>query len=171
MYNMPQPTLPNRNSRTALFGLLVILALCGFQYGDNRDLNGLPFAQVRPLVGDLPKAQRMAGQGNIDLFAGQPVAGKTVTVRGELTDANCFLSTQTHAYDHAFCAKLCAAAGSPLVFLPDDGGSPYVVLTSRNGVPLPEKLLDQMGVPGIAVQGKVLQSSGIKALAILDLAH
>ncbi|HUN61294.1 MAG TPA: hypothetical protein VMU53_04875 [Candidatus Sulfotelmatobacter sp.] len=168
---MPQPVPPNRKSRIALLTLIAVLALCAFQYGDNLGLNGLPFAQVRPLVGDLSKAQRMAKQGNIDFFAGQAVAGKPLTLRGELTDANCFLTTQTHAYDHAFCAKLCAAAGSPLVFIPDQGGPPYLVLTPRKGVPVPEKLLDQIGVPGIVVQGKVLESGGIKALAILDLSR
>jgi hypothetical protein len=168
---MPQAPPPNRKSRVALLSFIAVLALCGFQYGDKLGLNGLPFAQVRPLVADLSKAQRMANQGNIDFFAGQPVPGKPLTLRGELSDANCFLTTQTHAYDHAFCAKLCAAAGSPLVFIPDQGGPPYLVLTPRNGVPWPERLLDQIGVPGIVVQGKVLESGGIKALAILDLSR
>jgi hypothetical protein len=168
MHTIPPPAPPNKQSRTALLALIAVLAVCGFQYGDKLGLNGLPFAQVRPLVGDLSRARRMAQQGNIDFFAGQEVAGKPVTLRGELTDANCFLSTQTHAYDHAFCAKLCVAAGSPLVFLPDQGGPPYVVLTPGNGQPLSEKILDQIGVPGIAVQGKVLETSGVKALAILD---
>lgn len=168
---MPQPAPQNRKLRFALLGLITMLALCGFQYGDKLGLNGLPFSQVRPLVSDLSKAEGMAKQGNIDYFAGQSVEGKPVTLRGELTDANCYLATQTHAYDHAFCAKLCAAAGSPLVFLPDQGGTPYVVLTPRNGVPVPEKLLDQIGVPGIAVQGKTLEYGGVKALAIVDLAR
>jgi len=166
---MTAPAPQNRKSRVVLLGLITILALCGFQYGDKLGLNGLPFSQVRPLVSNLSKAERMAKQGNIDYFAGQSVEGKSVTLRGELTDANCFLATQTHAYDHAFCAKLCAAAGSPLVFLPDQGGTPYVVLTPSNGVPLPEKLLDQIGVPGIAVTGKMLEFRGIKTLAIVDL--
>jgi hypothetical protein len=167
---MPQPAPQNKTSRLVLLGVVAMLALCGFQYGDKLGLNSLPFSQVRPLVSDLSKAERMARQGNIDYFAGQSVEGKAVTLRGELTDANCFLATQTHAYDHAFCAKLCAAAGTPLVFLPDQGGTPYIVLTSRNGVALPEKLLDQIGVPGIAVQGKILDSGGVKALAMVDLA-
>lgn len=77
---MPQPAPQNRKSRIALLGLIAVLALCGFQYGDKLGLNGLPFAQVRPLVGDLSKAERMAKQGNIDFFAGQPVAGTPLTL-------------------------------------------------------------------------------------------
>jgi hypothetical protein len=89
-----------------------------------------------------------------------------VTLRGEITDANCFLSNHTHAYDPAFCAKLCAAAGSPLVLLPDQGDKIYTVLTQRNAVRLPDAILDQMGVPGIVVKGKVLEENGLPALTV-----
>lgn len=135
---MPQPAPQNRKSRIALLGLIAVLALCGFQYGDKLGLNGLPFAQVRPLVGDLSKAERMAKQGNIDFFAGQPVAGTPLTLHGELTDANCFLATQTHAYDHAFCAKLCTAAGSPLLYPPTKAELPTLSLRHETVCPCPK---------------------------------
>lgn len=151
------------------FALIAAVALCAFQFGDRYGLNNLPFAQVRSLVSDLPKARAMAKEGNIDLFAGQAVRGEAVRLRGEVTDANCYLGTHTHAYDHAFCAKLCAAAGSSLVFVPDHGEQAYVVLTSQNGVPLPDQVLDRIGVPGIVVTGRVLEADGIKALAIAGL--
>lgn len=164
---------PQRTPRTnrLLFAFLLLFAgvgLCAFQFGDRYGLNSLPFANVRPLVSDLPKARKMAKEGNIDLFAGEAVRGEPVSLRGELTDANCYLGTHTHAYDHAFCAKLCAAAGSSLVFVPDRGGQTYVVLTSQNGVPLPNEVLDQIGVPGLVVTGKVFEADGVKALAIAD---
>ncbi len=148
---------------------VAVLGVCAFQYGDKYGLNSLPFAEVRPLVSDLAKARKMAAEGNIDFFAGEDVRGEMVTLRGELTDANCYVGTQTHAYDHAFCAKLCAAAGSALVFIADRDGQTYVVLTSRNGVAVPENVLDQIGVPGILVRGRVLEGGGVKALAIAGL--
>jgi hypothetical protein len=134
-------------------------------------LNGLPFAKVQPLVSDLAKAQTLAEQGNIELLAGQSVPGNSVTLRGELTDANCYLGSHNHAYDHAFCAKLCAAAGSPLLFVPDQASQAYVVLTPRNAVPLPANLLDQIGVPGILVKGKAIDADGVHALAVESLAQ
>jgi len=143
--------------------------LCAFQFGDRNGLNNMPFAQVQPLVADLAKAQQMATTGNIELLAGQSLQGKDVSLRGELTDANCYLATHTHAYDHAFCAKLCAAAGSPLLFLPDDGGNPYVVLTSKNAVRLPDPILNQVGVPGIHIKAKIADSHDFPALAVEDL--
>ena len=153
----------------ALCALLAAVCLSAFQFGDRNGLNGLPYAQVRPLVSDLPKARSLAQQGNIDLFAGQAVPGAGVTIRGELTDANCYLGSHTHAYDHAFCAKFCAAAGSPLVFVPDQEGPVYVVLTSHNGIPFPADILDQMSVPGIVVNGRVLGVDGVRALMIESL--
>jgi hypothetical protein len=140
-----------------------------FQFGDRNGLNGLPFAKVQPLVSDLAKAQTLAQQGNIELLAGQSVPGNSVTVRGELTDANCYLGSHSHAYDHAFCAKLCAAAGSPLLFVPDQGNQTYVVLTPRNAVPLPASLLDQIGVPGIVIKGKTLDGDRVHALTVESL--
>ena len=97
--------------------------------------------------------------------------GNSVTLRGELTDANCYLGSHNHAYDHAFCAKLCAAAGSPLLFVPDQGSQAYLVLTPRNAVPLPANLLDQIGVPGILVKGKAIDADGVHALTVESLAQ
>jgi hypothetical protein len=149
--------------------LLAAVSLSALQYGDRNGLNGLPFTQVQPMVSDLAKAQRLAEQGNVDLFAGQSVPGKRVTIRGELTDGNCYLGSHTHAYDHAFCAKLCAGAGSSLVFVPDQGGPAYVVLTARNGTPIPSEILDRIGVPGILIRGKELDADSVRALAIESL--
>jgi hypothetical protein len=91
-------------------------------------------------------------------------------MRGEVTDANCYLGTHAHAYDHAFCAKLCAAAGGPLVFIPDQGQGIYLVLNEQNVVRLPKSVLDHIGVPGILVKGKVVDADGIRALAVAGLA-
>jgi hypothetical protein len=149
-----------------VFSLVAALGLCAFQFGDRYGLNNMLFAQVQPMVSDLAKARNMAKQGNVDLPEGQTMPGQSASLRGEVTDANCYLGSHTHAYDHAFCAKLCAAAGSPLVFVPDQGGQVYLVLSVQNGVRLPENVLDRIGVPGIVVRGKVSDTYGLPALAI-----
>ena len=153
-----------------LVSAIATLGLCAFQFGDRNGLNNKPFEQVQPLVFDLAKARRLAKQGNIDLLVGQTVPGKAARLRGEITDANCYLGGHAHGYDHAFCAKLCAAAGNPLVFVSDQGGEIYLVLSERNGIRLPEKVLDRIGVPGTVVKGKVLDAGGMRALAIEGLA-
>ena len=153
-----------------LVSAIATLGLCAFQFGDRNGLNNMPFGQVQPLVSDLAKARRLARQGNIDLLVGETVSGKAASLRGEITDANCYLGSHTHGYDHAFCAKLCAAAGNPLVFVSDQGGEIYLVLSERNGIRLPENVLDRIGVPGTVVKGKVLNAGGMRALAIEGLA-
>jgi hypothetical protein len=153
----------------AIVTLLGAAGLCAFQFGDRHGLNNMPFAQVQPFTSDLPRAQRMAQEGNIELLAGEAVQGAPMTLRGELTDANCYLGSHTHAYDHAFCAKLCAAAGSPLLFVPNQGSQVYLVLTSRNGLRLPDNALDHVGVPGIVVKGSVIEADGLRALAVEKL--
>jgi hypothetical protein len=146
------------------------VGLCAFQFGDRNELNKMPYAEVQPLASDLAKARTLAKQGNIDLLVGQVEPGDTVRIRGEITDANCYLGSHVHAYDHAFCAKLCTAAGSPLVFIADKDAKVYLVLSVKNGVRLPENLLDRIGVPGIVVEGKLFEAIGIHALAIQALA-
>jgi hypothetical protein len=160
-------------SRAVLALMLPVaaLGLCAFQFGDNRGLNSMPFAQVQPLVLDLGKARKLANEGNLELLSGQTMRGEEVLMRGELTDANCYLGSHTHAYDHAFCAKLCVAAGAPLVFVPDQGHQTYVVMNERNGIRIPENVLNEIGVPGIVIKGKLLEADGLKALAIAGLAR
>jgi hypothetical protein len=159
----------SKKSAPALLITIATLALCAFQFGDRNELNEMPFTQVQRLISDLPKARRMAKQGNIDLLLGQAEPGEAVSLRGEVTDANCYMGSHMHAYDHAFCAKLCAAAGGPLVFIPDQGGEIYLVLNERNGKRLPENVLDRIGVPGIVLKGKVMEADSMRALAIAGL--
>jgi hypothetical protein len=166
MQAIPQRAQLNRKSAMALLSATAALALCAFQFGDRYGLNNMPFAQVRDLVSDLAKARKMARQGNVELLAGETMPGRAVSLRGEVTDANCYLGSHTHAYDHAFCAKLCAAAGSPLLFISDHGGQVYLVLTERNAVRLPEEVLDRIGVPGVMVKGKAFEAEGLRALAV-----
>jgi len=160
---------PGKQSAITFLAVLTALGLCAFQFGDRYGLNGMPFSQIQPLVSDLAKAQRMAKQGNIELHARQPVRGEAVTLRGELTDANCYLGNHTHGYDHAFCAKFCAAAGSPLLFVRDQGGQVYLVLNQLNGIRLPENVLDRIGVPGVVVKGRTLEADGLHVLAVEGL--
>ena len=171
MQATPRRAQPNRKSAMALLSAIATLGLCAFQFGDRYGLNNMPFAQVRDLVSDLAKAQKMAKQGNVELLAGETMPGSAVSLRGEVTDANCYLGSHTHAYDHAFCAKLCAAAGSPLLFISDQGGQVYLVLTERNAVRLPEEVLDRIGVPGVVVKGKAFEAEGLRALAVEGFAQ
>jgi hypothetical protein len=65
--------------------------------------------------------------------------------------------------------EVCVAAGAPLVFVPDQGSQIYIVVSERNSVRVPQKILDQIGVPGIVILGRVLDSDGLEALAVAGL--
>jgi len=171
MQATPRRAHLNRKLAIALLSAIAALALCAFQFGDRYGLNSMPFAQVRDLVSDLAKAQKMAKQGNVELLAGETILGRAVSLRGEVTDANCYLGSHTHAYDHAFCAKLCAAAGSPLLFVSDQGGQVYLVLSERNGIRFHEEVLDRVGVPGVVIKGKAFEADGLRALAVEGFAQ
>jgi hypothetical protein len=105
----------------------------------------------------ISEAQLLAKQGNIARFGGRVVPGQEVGVRREFTDANCYLGYRTHACDHAFGAKLCVAAGSSLVLLSDHQGMVDVVLTGKNAIRFPKDVFDQVGVPGVAVVGRLVE--------------
>jgi hypothetical protein len=89
-----------------------------------------------------------------------------VSLRGKVTDANCYLGSHTQAYDHAFCAKLRAAAGQPFGFCFRPGGQVYIVVSERSAVRLPKEVLDRIGVPGVVVKGKAFEADGLRALAV-----
>ena len=99
--------------------MLSTLTLCAMQFGDRNGLNSMSFAQVQQLGSNPTKAHRLAKQGNIEFLGGQVLSGRSVILHGELTDANCYFGEHSHGYDHAFCAKLCVANGSPLLFVSD----------------------------------------------------
>ena len=105
----------------ASVGMLSTLTLCAMQFGDRNGLNNMSFAQVQQLGSNLTKAQRLAKQGNIEFLGGQVLSGQRVTLRGELTDANCYFGEHSHGQDHAFCARLSFVShnGSPLLFFSD----------------------------------------------------
>src|SRR5215471_13166254 len=119
---MAPRALLSRNSLAGLIVLVAIPGLCSFQFGHRHNLNSLPFDQVRGSASNLAKAQQLANQGNIDLLAENSVRGKSLRWRGEFSDGNCYFASHSHAYDHAFCAKLCVAAGILSFSFPIKGG-------------------------------------------------
>jgi len=121
----------SKKSAPALLITIAAPGLCAFQFGDRNELNKMPFTQLQQPVSDLPKARRMAKQGNIDLLVGQAELGEAASLRGEVTDVNCYRGSHLHACNHAFGAQLCAAPGGAWVFIPDR--VERFILCSTNG--------------------------------------
>ncbi len=136
------------------------------------DMNDMPYDSVRAMMADPARraqAMEMAKMNNVLLMAGQPVPGKPVTLKGELTGANCYLSAGLHGHTHAMCAKACVSAGSPVVFMAANG-TVYAVLTGVDGMPLPKEVYEDLGRAGVTVTGKTLESHGLNMIAIESVA-
>src|SRR5215469_6108853 len=153
----------------ASIGMLSTLTLCAMQFGDRNGLNSMSYAQVRQLGSNLTRAQKLAKQGNIEFLGGRVLSGRSVILHGELTDANCFFGEHSHGYDHAFCAKFCVANGSALLFVSDQQSEVYLVLTATNGVQLHADVLNQIGVPGVVLKGKLIDNGDQHLLAVDEL--
>ena len=151
--------------------MLSTLTLCATQFGDRNGLNSMSFAQIQQLGSNITKAQRLAKHGNIEFLGDQVLRGRSVILHGELTDANCYFGEHSHGYDHAFCAKFCVANGSPVVFVSDQQSEVYLVLTATNGVRLPVDVLNQIGVPGVVIKGKLIENGDQRELAVEELEH
>jgi hypothetical protein len=159
-------------NRSLLLASGLCLAASGlWAQGKMMDMNDLPYDSVKAMLSDPARASmamEMAKKAGVLVMVGIPVQGKDVTLKGELTGANCYLSAGLRGHNHAMCAKACVAAGSPVVFIADDG-TVYAVLTAKDGMPLPPGALDQLGRPGVTVGGSVVTAHGVKALALASV--
>lgn len=54
--------------------------------------------------------------------SGRPLAGKLVTITGEVIDLSCYLQLGKHGEAHKDCAQKCMKAGNPIGLLDKDGG-------------------------------------------------
>lgn len=107
----------------------------------------------------------MAMKNGVMLMGGQAMGGQPVTLRGELTGADCYLSSGEHGHGHAFCAKACVAHEGPIVFIAADG-TVYLVLPPKDGMPYPTQVLNDLGRPSVTVKADRIDSHGIKALSV-----
>ncbi len=136
------------------------------------DMNDTPYDSVRAMLADPARraqAMEMAKMNHVVLMAGQPVPGKAVTLKGELTGGNCYLSGGLRGHTHAMCAKACVGAGSPVVFIAENG-TVYAVLTGVDGMPLPKEVYDDLGRASVTVKGKTLKSHGLNMIALESVA-
>ncbi|MGH9484446.1 MAG: hypothetical protein ACRD1F_05265 [Terriglobales bacterium] len=60
-------------------------------------------------------------------------------------------------------------AGSPIVFL--HNGQTYLVLTPKDGMPLPKAVYNDLGDPGVTVHGQVIDSHGVRAIGISSVSE
>lgn len=132
------------------------------------DLNNLSYAKVKQILSspkEAAKLKKLVREEHVPLMGGHPIRGKHVTLKGELTGADCYLSVGLHGHHHALCAKACVAHGGPIVFLAQNG-IVYLALPHADGTGFSTAALNDLGVPGVTVTGNEGESHGIRYLSI-----
>ncbi len=150
---------------TFLFAAAFLWAQSGMT---KQQLLNMPYAKVKAMLSNPHSAAKLKAavkKNGVMLMGGVPITGPEVTLKGELTGADCYLSAGVHGPEHSLCAKACVAHGGPVVFI-GSNGTTYLVIPPRDGMPLPEKAYDDLGKPGVTVKGAELDSHGIHAIAI-----
>jgi hypothetical protein len=128
----------------------------------------MPYAKVKAMLSNPHSARELkaaAKKDGVMVMGGTPISGPEVTLKGELTGADCYLSAGIRGHEHALCAKACVAHGGPVVFI-GQNGTTYLALPAKDGIPLPQKAYNDLGKPGVTVKAAELDSHGIHALAI-----
>lgn len=148
--------------------LAVTAGLWAAQGTKHQDMNDWSYAKVKQLMSNPHTAKQtamMAKKSHVMLMGGVSMGGSPVTLKGELTGADCYLSSGQHGHEHALCSKACVSHGGPIVFL-GNNGTTYLVLPPKDGAHYPEQVLNDLGKPGVTVQAHEIDAHGIKALSV-----
>lgn len=151
-----------------VFAMAVTMGLSATKSTKNQDMNDWSYAKVKKLMSNPKTAKKvmmMAKKNNVVLMGGWGMGGTPVTMKGELTGGDCYLSAGKHGHDHALCSKACVSHGGPIVFI-GDNGTTYLVLPPKDGAHYPEQVLNDLGTPGVTVHAHEIISHGIKSLSV-----
>ena len=88
----------------------------------------------------------------------------TQTLRGELTDATCYLNIGRHGEAHAECAAKCLKNGYPMAILTAEES--LVLLVPEKGSEKVYKDAQKLGAKQVVVTGIPSEKGGMKALAL-----
>lgn len=146
----------------------ISVGLWAAQGTNHTNMNDWSYAKVKKMMSNPQTARQvkmMAKKNNVMLMGGMPMGGTPVTLKGELTGADCYLSAGEHGHHHALCAKACVSHGGPIVFI-GNNGTTYLVLPPKDGAHYPAAVLNDLGTPGVTVHAHEIDSHGIKALSV-----
>jgi hypothetical protein len=110
-----------------LAGAAVLAIAAGVGYAVARDIL---YPQFTPEKGSYDKPEGKLGQKPDNPWSvttvaaavdGKPLAGKVVTVVGEIVDMSCYLQVGKHGAKHRDCGQKCLRNGQPIGLLAKDG--------------------------------------------------
>jgi hypothetical protein len=115
---------------TRRVAIAVGLLLIGFVAGYGAQQKGLLFPEMTPEKGTFEKpfaklGEKPAQPWSVTTVAaavdGKPLAGKVVTVSGEVIDYSCYLQLGKHGEKHRDCGQKCLQNGMPIGLLTKEG--------------------------------------------------
>lgn len=148
--------------------IAVTAGLWAAQSMKHQDMNDWSYSKVKQMMSSPRTAKEvamMAKKQKVMLMGGMSMGGRPITLKGELTGADCYLSAGIHGHAHALCAKACVSHGGPIVFL-GSNGTTYLVLPPKDGAHYPLPVLNDLGKPGVTVHAHEIDAHGIKALSV-----
>ncbi|MCS6852816.1 MAG: hypothetical protein NZ700_16785 [Gemmataceae bacterium] len=101
---------------------------------------------------------------------GKPVAGKPITVTGEIVDLACYLQVGKHGDKHRDCGQKCVRNGQPVGLLLDDG-TVYLLMDEehdprRDGLTaFRQAAIDHMAYV-VTIHGTLTEVAGQKAIYV-----
>jgi hypothetical protein len=90
---------------------------------------------------------------------------KSVTMKGEIVDPQCWIQHDGRGKAHTGCALACAKAGQTLNFLDDKTGVLYQLLAEHHSADPNEKWYGVVGKP-VIVRGDVMARGGMNAIIL-----
>jgi len=152
----------------AVFAVAIAVGLWAAQDTNHQDMNNWSYAKIKQMMSNPQTAKKvmmMAKKNHVMLMGGMSMSGTPVILKGELTGADCYLTSGDRGHDHALCAKACVSHGGPIVFI-GGNGTTYLVLPPKDGAHYPEQVLNDLGTSGVTVHAHEINSHGIKALSV-----
>lgn len=157
----------------AAFGLVGCLLVAGASAKD------ILFPQMTPDKGTYEKPHGKLGEKPATTWSattmaagvdGKPLAGKVVTIVGEIIDLSCYTELGKHGTKHRDCGQKCLKNGQPIGLLTKDGDV-YILMEEehdqrRDGLTnFRQAAIDNMAYV-MEVSGTLSEVRGVKALYV-----
>lgn len=145
-----------RSTRPALVLAALVLGFGSAPVGAHEGAKG---AHTHPA--ETPAASRPVSPG------GEAITAKvrTITMKGEIVDPQCWIQHDGRGKAHTGCAIACAKAGQTLAFLDDKTGLLYQLLAENHSSNPNEKWYGLVGKP-VIVKGDVMARGGMNAIVL-----
>ena len=95
-------------------------------------------------------------------------ASKTITLKGEVLDMDCYMNEGAHGKDHASCTVMCLNEGAPVGLLATDGKAYFLTANEAKGMKKHYQDVRGWGGDQVSITGVLQVRNGLTSLRIDD---